>query len=151
MTILMLNAKDGKTGLHGGKMLLTMKLADIDLKPKGVAHILSLQDEFDVNVNYCNEVGIYICGHAHARIERAGGGSHGKPCRMSLRVESSDAEDFIHLTFKMYEKLGIVYSDLPRPKYRLDDLSLVRGLRNDLRSLRRYIASKLRFSRKAVN
>ncbi len=88
---------------------------------------------------------IFSLGKATGRVRPVGGAV------VELIVESPDTQDYIDLYDAVCSYVGIEHEHLPRPKHRLDDLSFVRGIRNDLLALRRMIASRLRFSRKTVD
>ncbi len=88
----------------------------------------------------------FSLGRAKAAIEISAARS-----AVNILVESAEVQDFLDLYDAVCRHLGIEHEHLSRPKHRLDDLSFVRGLRNDLSSLRRYVASQLLFSRKVTN
>jgi hypothetical protein len=70
---------------------------------------------------------------------------------VGIQVESPNVQDFIDLYEAVCTYLEVEHKHLPRPKDRLDDMSFVSGLRNDLQALCRYIASRLRLRGKAAN
>ncbi len=135
-----------RCGSPCGAVNLSQLVDSIDLE--NGKYVLSLRD----NVGLADEETAkakhkrFTLGKAKARIHGIGAFTV-----VGIEVESTDVQDFIDLYEAVCLHLGIEHEQLPRPKYRLDDLSFVRGLRNDLTSLRRYFANNLRFNRKTAN
>jgi len=135
-----------RCGSPCGAVNLSQLVDGIDLE--NGKYVLSLRDsvlfadEETANAKHKR----FTLGKAKARVHAIGGFT-----AVGIEVESADIQDFIDLYEAVCLHLGIEHEQLPRPKHRLDDLSFVRGLRNDFRTLRRYLANNLRFSRKVAN
>ena len=126
-----------RCGSPCGTVNLSQLVEDVDLE--GGKYVLSLRE----NVILADEETAkakrkrFTLGKAKARVHGIGAFT-----AVGIEVESTDVQDFIDLYDAVCEHLGIEHEQLPRPKYRLDDLSFVRGLRNDFSSLRRYFANR---------
>jgi hypothetical protein len=129
-----------------GTVNLSHLVGGVDLE--NGKYILSMHDSFDFDTVQDAKAKLkrFTLGKAKANVYLIGlAGAVG------IKVESSDNQDFIDLYEAVCDHLDIEHEELPRPKHRLEDLSFVRSLRNDLQVLRRNIASRLRFGRKAPN
>ncbi len=148
MKILTINAS---TGIPHGPVVCNLLLDSVDLE--GGKYILSLRDEMYLHsipkpiLEQTGVVGTFSMGRAKARVtETLDNGSR----RMyRIAIEGSDVSDFIDLYDAIYARIGIPFEQLPIPKRHFEDLSFVRGLRNDLRSLRQFIANRWRMLRES--
>ena len=135
------------SGAPAGSISLNLLTDDIVLRED---YILSLRDEIYLTClprkegqAHSNHFGSFTLGKARALIvQTIDAGGH---TLLKISIESSDLRDFTALHHKVYsEKLGIPHEDFPRPTHRMEELSFVRGIRNDLAQLKRYLADAVR-------
>jgi len=135
-----------RCGSPCGAVNLSQLVDGIDLE--NGRYVLSLRDSVVLpdNAKIEDLIKRFSLGKAKAAVEFSAATS-----AVNVSVESSEVQDFIDLYDAVCEHLGIESEHLPRPKQRLEDLSFIRGLRNDIAALRRYLGNRLRFNKKAIN
>ncbi|HVX90433.1 MAG TPA: hypothetical protein VHC20_02230 [Candidatus Paceibacterota bacterium] len=70
---------------------------------------------------------------------------------VQIAIESPNTVDFVALYKSVYEDwLGIPHEVIPLPKYRLQEPSFVRGIRNDLHDLWQFIQNRWRRARAMI-
>lgn len=159
MKIMLLDKQRGVPGTYGGAIQLGMLVSDILLndldiaKTTGFGHsgeknseyIISLRDEVFVGHLPRSESGfrqsyykMFTLGEAKATV------AEGPNRTLQISIESPTTSDFFSLRKIVYEDwLGIPHEVIPVPTYRMQELSFIRGIRNDLRDLCRFLKSHL--------
>ena len=89
-----------------------------------------------------NHIGTFELGQAKASIIESldSGGRR----MLKIAIEGADVADFIDLYNTIYARLGVPHEVIPTPKRRLEDISFIRGIRNDLRSFGKFLKNRWR-------
>ena len=112
-------------------------------------YIISLRDEHLAHLLPSPEGGrpdsytkTFVFGEAIAIITQAMDSPESGRRIVKVTIESHNVSDFAAIFMHVYRDwLHIPHEEIPVPKYRLQELSFVRGIRNDLRDLRKFCAS----------
>lgn len=151
MKVMKLSKDHGIPGTYGGPLQLNLMLGDIKLKHENwpEEYILSLRDEVWViclprpeNGDRPNYTGTFELGLAKASIIQSL--DTGGRLMLKIAIESADVADFIDLFNTIYIRLGVPHEVIPTPKRRLEDISFIRGVRNDLRSFGKFLKNRWR-------
>ena len=120
------------------------------------AYVISLRDETWVTTLPHGDDGyrksyfkLFTLGEAKAIVSEVLDSGGRRMVRVS--IESPNSADFVSLYKSVYEDwLNIPHENIPLPKYRLQELSFVRGIRNDLRDLGQFVVNRWRRARALI-
>jgi hypothetical protein len=161
MKVMMLSKSRGIPGTYGGPIQLGILLQDVKLSDHEIArasgyglndrneeYVLSLRDELWVTClpkkdgEYPDYTGSFELGEAKALIMQSLDSGGRKMLKISL--EGANTADFIDLYNTIYARLGVSHEVIPTPQRRPEDISFIRGIRNDLRSLGKLLGNRWR-------
>lgn len=153
---MMIEKTRGNLGSYGGVVNLSLGLGSLKLSGygDGTEYILSLRDEVYVtclpkkSVEYPDFTGSFQLGNARALIMQSL--DNGGRRMLKISIEGTDTTDFVDLYNTIYGRLGVPHEVIPTPNRRLDDISFVRGVRNDLRSLGKFLTNRWRLLQEAA-
>ncbi|MBP9757501.1 MAG: hypothetical protein KBD06_02785 [Candidatus Pacebacteria bacterium] len=161
MKIMLLSKNRGIPGTYGGPIQLGILLQDVKLTDHEIArasgfglgdrndeYVLSLRDEVWLTClpkkggEFPDHTGSFELGEAKALIMQSL--DSGGRLMLKIAIEGANTADFVDLYNTIYARLGVRHEVIPIPRKRLDDISFVRGIRNDLRSLGKFLSCRWR-------